>query len=51
MGKKLSEMILDLGKCPNQKVHESDSAGAGAPGLIESFGLLWTCLTVIIKCT
>ena len=23
----LSETILDLGKCPNQKTHESESAG------------------------
>ena len=28
MGKLLSEMISDLGKCPNQKTHESESAGA-----------------------
>ena len=28
MGKLLSEMILDIGKCPNQTMHESESAGA-----------------------
>ena len=28
MGKLLSEMISDLGKCPHQKTHESESAGA-----------------------
>ena len=28
MGKLLSEMISDLGKCPNQKTNESESAGA-----------------------
>ena len=26
MRKMLSESILDLGKCPNQKTHESESA-------------------------
>ena len=28
MGKLLSEMVSDLGKCTNQKTHESESAGA-----------------------
>ena len=28
MGKLLSEMIWDLGKCPNQKKQESESVGA-----------------------
>ena len=28
MRKLLLEMISDLGKCPNQKAHESESAGA-----------------------
>ena len=26
MGKMLSDSILDLGKCPNRKTHESESA-------------------------
>ena len=27
MGKIISELILDLGKCPNQNMHENESAG------------------------
>ena len=43
MRKMLSESILDLGKCPNRKMHESESAGFLDGALPESSFLIKSC--------